>query len=61
MKIKNISTLDTLIAKYPQLKLTITGILPEFGNLEQAQLRERFSPPQLWNILPAKPEWRFLI
>lgn len=41
MKIKNISTLDALIAEYPQLKFTITGILPEFGNLEQPQLREK--------------------
>jgi hypothetical protein len=41
MKIKNSTTLDTLISKYPQLKLTISGILPEFGNLEQAQLREK--------------------
>jgi len=41
MKIKNITTLDTLITEYPQLKFTITGILPEFGNLEQAQLREK--------------------
>ena len=41
MKIKNITTLDTLITEYPQLKLAITGILPEFGNLEQSQLREK--------------------
>ncbi len=41
MKIKNSTTLDTLITEYPQLKLTITSILPEFGNLEQAQLREK--------------------
>ena len=41
MKIKNISTLDALITEYPQLKFTITGVLPEFGNLEQPQLREK--------------------
>ncbi len=41
MKIKNITTLDALITEYPQLKLTITGVLPEFGNLEQPQLREK--------------------
>ena len=41
MKIKNITTLETLITEYPQLKLTIASVLPEFGNLEQAQLREK--------------------
>ena len=41
MKIKNITTLDALISEYPQLKLSITGVLPEFGNLEQPQLREK--------------------
>jgi len=41
MKIKNTTTLDSLITEYPHLKLTLTSILPDLGNLEQAQLKEK--------------------
>ena len=54
MKIKNTTTLDSLITEYPHLKLTLTSILPALGNLEQVQLKEKV-------LSTTTPEWKFLI
>lgn len=40
MKIKNTTKLQSLLKEYPQLKMTIASILPEFGSLEQPHLKD---------------------
>ena len=40
MIIKNTTKLGSLLLEYPQLGMSISAILPEFGSLEQPQLKE---------------------
>lgn len=41
MKIKNSTTLTELLNRYPDLELTLTGMLPAVGDLQQPALREQ--------------------
>jgi hypothetical protein len=40
MIIKNTTKLGSLLTEYPQLGMSISAVLPDFGSLEQPQLKE---------------------
>ncbi len=41
MIIKNTTKLGPLLMEYPQLRMSIAAVLPDFGSLEQPHLREK--------------------